>query len=182
VERKQPARMDEEGIVRRCREGDLMAYRMLYDRYEQPFLRTALRLLGRRQDAEDAVQETFLKLYKKVHHYRSGSNFSTYFFRILINSCYDILRTRRPETALDAVPPALGREAAHELRYSLEQAIAGLPGQMRACFVLFAVEELKQEEIARILEISVGAVKAHVHRAKARLRSLLSFCREEVET
>jgi RNA polymerase sigma-70 factor (ECF subfamily) len=182
VEKRPLSIMDEEALVRRCREGDLMAYRMLYDRYEQPFLRTALRLLGRRQDAEDAVQEAFLKLYKKVHHYRSGSNFSTYFFRILINSCYDILRTRRPETALDAVSPALGRESAHELRHSLEQAIAGLPEQMRTCFVLFAVEEFKQEEIARILEISVGAVKAHIFRAKARLRGLLSLTREEVET
>jgi DNA-directed RNA polymerase specialized sigma24 family protein len=53
---------------------------------------------------------------------------------------------------------------------------------MRTCFVLFAVEELGQEEIARILEISVGAVKAHIFRAKARLRGLLSFAREEVET
>jgi RNA polymerase sigma-70 factor, ECF subfamily len=174
--------MDEEVIVRRCREGDLMAYRSLYERYEQPFLRTALRLVGRQQDAEDAVQETFLKLYKKIHHYRSGSNFSTYFFRILINSCMDILRTRRPETALDAVSPAPGRDSVHELRYSIEQAIAGLPEQMRTCFVLFAVEELKQEEIAGILEISVGAVKAHVHRAKARLRARLSRSGEEVAT
>lgn len=174
--------MDEEAIVRRCREGDLMAYRSLYERYEQPFLRTAMRLVGRQQDAEDAVQETFLKLYKKIHHYRSGSNFSTYFFRILINSCLDILRTRRPETALDAASPALGRDSFHELRYSIEQAISALPEQMRACFVLFAVEELKQEEIAGILEISVGAVKAHVHRAKARLRARLSHSREEVAT
>ena len=180
VEETQPRRMDEEALVRRCREGDLMAYRSLYERYEQPFLRTALRLLGRQQDAEDAVQETFFKFYKKIHHYRSGSNFSTYFFRILINSCTDILRGRRPETALEAVPPALGREATHELRYTIDQAIAGLPEQMRTCFVLFAVEDLRQEEIARILEISVGAVKAHVHRAKARLRALLSLSREEV--
>lgn len=179
MEETQPRRMDEEALVRRCREGDLMAYRSLYERYEQPFLRTALRLLGRQQDAEDAVQETFFKLYKKVHHYRSGSNFSTYFFRILINSCTDILRTRRSETALDAVPPVLGRESTHELRYSIEQAIAGLPEQMRTCFVLFAVEDLRQEEIAQILEISVGAVKAHVHRARARLRALLSLSREE---
>jgi RNA polymerase sigma-70 factor (ECF subfamily) len=182
VGKRPQARMDEEALVQRCREGDLMAYRSLYERYEQPFLRTALRLLGRRQDAEDAVQEAFLKLYKKVDHYRSGSNFSTYFFRILINSCYDILRLRRPETALDDVSSVPGREPPHELRYSLERAIAALPEQMRACFVLFAVEDLGQEEIAQILEISVGAVKAHVHRAKARLRALLSVSREEVET
>jgi RNA polymerase sigma-70 factor (ECF subfamily) len=182
VQKIPQSRLDEEDLIRRCQEGDLMAYRSLYERYEQPFLRTALRLLGRRQDAEDAVQEAFLKFYKKVDHYRGGSNFSTYFFRILINCCYDILRLRRPETALDDVSSGLGRDSAPELRYSLDRAIAALPKQMRACFVLFAVEDLRQEEIAQILEISVGAVKAHVHRAKARLRARLSLSSEEVET
>lgn len=71
--------MDEEAIVQRCKEGDLMAYRLLYERYEQPFLRTAYRMLGRQQDAEDAVQDTFLKLHRGIRHYKCGSRFSTYF-------------------------------------------------------------------------------------------------------
>lgn len=86
---------EESRIVERCREGDLGAYHLLYERYEKPLLRTAFRLVGRRQEAEDAVQETFLKLYRGIGGFRSGSRFSTYLFRILINTCPDMKRTGR---------------------------------------------------------------------------------------
>ena len=59
-------RMDFEAIVQRCKEGDMTAYYLLYERFEQPFLHTAIRMLGRQQDAEDAVQETFLKLFRGI--------------------------------------------------------------------------------------------------------------------
>jgi len=166
--------MDEEAIVQRCKEGDLMAYRLLYERYEQPFLRTAFRVLGRQQDSEDAVQETFLRLHRGIHHYKSGSRFSTYFFRILLNSCYDILRKRGPELGRDFDTNDFSHQPSTELKQSIEQAIASLPEQMRTCFVLFAVEGFKQDEIAQILGISVGTVKASIHRARIKLRTWLS--------
>jgi len=172
--------MDEEEIVNKCQQGDLMAYRILYQRYEQPFLRTAFRLLGQQQEAEDAVQETFLKLYRRIHNYNCGSKFSTYFFRILINSCYDKLRKRNPEISSDFDQAGLSRHSSSELRYSLAEAIAALPDQMRACFVLSAIEGFKQEEIAQVLEINVGTVKATIHRAKAKLRTWLSASQKEI--
>jgi RNA polymerase sigma-70 factor (ECF subfamily) len=171
--------MDEEAIVQKCKEGDLMAYRLLYERYEQPFLRTAFRVLGRQQDAEDAVQETFLRLHRGIHHYKSGSRFSTYFFRILLNSCYDILRKRGPEMIKDFDKSGPSHHPATELRHSIAEAIASLPDQMRVCFVLFAVEGCKQDEIAQILGISVGTVKASIYRARAKLRTWLSDSRKE---
>ncbi len=171
--------MDEEAIVQKCKDGDLMAYRMLYERYEQPFLRTAFRLLGRQQDSEDAVQETFLRLHRGIHHYKSGSRFSTYFFRILLNSCYDILRKRGPEQTKDFDMISHSHESSIELKQSIEQAIDSLPGQMRTCFVLFAVEQFKQDEVAQILGISVGTVKASIHRARMKLRDWLSYSRKE---
>jgi RNA polymerase sigma-70 factor (ECF subfamily) len=174
-------RVDEENIVERCRRGDLAAYRALYDRFEQPFLRTALRMLGRPQDAEDAVQEAFLKLHRGIHLYREGSRFSTYFFRILMNTCADILRKRRREPAGTVDPGEAGGADGAELRHSIEQAIDRLPGKMRACFVLFAVEEIGQEDIARILDISLGAVKANVHHARAKLRKALDASRREAK-
>ena len=173
--------MDEEAIVQRCKEGDLMAYRLLYERYEQPFLRTAYRMLGRQQDAEDAVQDTFLKLHRGIRHYKCGSRFSTYFFRILLNSCYDILRKRGPEMTKDFDKSRPSHHPATELRHSIAEAIASLPDQMRACFVLFAVEERRQDEIAQILGISVGTVKASIHRARAKLRTWLSVSGKEVK-
>jgi RNA polymerase sigma-70 factor (ECF subfamily) len=171
--------MDEEAVVQRCQRGDLMAYRMIYERYEQPFLRTAFRMLGRQQEAEDAVQDTFLKLCRGIHHYKSGSRFSTYIFRILINSCYDMLRKRSPELSVDLDQAGFCHQPSSELRHSIEEAVTALPDQMRACFVLSAVEGLKQEEIAQVLEINVGTVKATLHRAKAKLRTWLSASRKE---
>lgn len=173
--------MDEEAIVQRCKEGDLMAYRRLYERYEQPFLRTATRMLGRQQEAEDAVQETFLKLHRGIRHYKSGSRFSTYFFRILINSCYDILRKRGPGSFEEFNPSVIAYHPPREtgLHASIEVAISLLPERMRACFVLFAVEELKMDEIAQVLQISLGTVKASIHRARVKLRSWLSDSPEE---
>jgi len=171
---------EEQEILQRCRRGDLPAYRLIFERYEQPFLRTAWRLLGRRQEAEDAVQETFLKFHRRIGQYREGSKFSTYFFRILINTCTDILRKRRREPAGPLEEPVTGASSSHELRHSIERAIDGLPERMRSCFLLFAVEELSQEEIAGILEISVGAVKANIHHARVKLRESLAASRREV--
>lgn len=174
--------MDEEVIVQRCRKGDLTAYRLLYDRYSHTFLRTALRMLSRQQDAEDAVQETFLKLHRGIHHYRSGSKLSSYMFRILLNCCYDILRKRGKESTGDPELAGLSSHPTSELRFSIEQAIAALPAKMRACFILFAVEGLKLEEIAQVMETSAGGVKANIHRARAKLRDWLSASRQEVPT
>ena len=171
--------MDEEVIIEKCKQGDLMAYRMIYERYEKPFLRTAFRMLGRQQEAEDAVQDTFLKLYRGIHHYRAGTRFSSYLFRILINSCFDVLRKRSPEVSLDPDKAGHYHQPYSETRHSIKEAIASLPDQMRACFVLFAVEGFKQEEIAEVLEIKIGTVKATIHWAKARLRTWLSASRME---
>jgi len=165
--------MDEEQIIERCRAGDLNAYRRIYDRYGQPLLRTAMRLLGRPQEAEDAVQETFLKLFRGLGGFRSGARFSTYLFQILHNTCVDMLRKRKPAAGDVTEMDVLGVPSSHELAHSLTQAIDGLPGQIKACFVLFAVEQYSQEEVADILGVNVGTVKISVHRARKKLRAWL---------
>jgi RNA polymerase sigma-70 factor (ECF subfamily) len=173
--------MDFEAIVQRCKEGDLMAYRLLYERFEQPFLHTAFRMLGRQQDAEDAVQETFLKLYRGIRHYKSGSKFSTYFFRILINCCHDILRKRGSAVSAEFDPSVLADHPSQDLglRVSIQEAISSLPERIRICFVLFAVEGLRMDEIAQILGVRIGTVKASIHRARAKLRAWFSNSLEE---
>jgi len=173
--------MDEEATIQRCKEGDMTAYRLLYERYEQPFLRTAIRMLGRQQEAEDAVQEAFLKLHRGIQNYKSGSRFSTYFFRILINSCYDILRKRGPASSGEFELNDLAHHPSDitGLRISIEEAISSLPERMRVCFELFAIEGLKMEEIAQVLEVNIGTVKASIHRARSKLRGWLSDSRKE---
>ena len=166
--------MKEHDVIRRCQEGDMTAFRWIYDRYEQPLLCTALRMLGQQQDAEDAVQVTFLKLHRSIGRFRYDSKFSTYLFRILLNVCFDHLNSRkrmRKET-LDANQPYA--EPAHDLRMALAHAIDRLPRRQKACFVLFAVEELPQEEIAEILGLSLGGVKSNIYHAKRQLRTFLA--------
>lgn len=165
---------EEAEAIARCVRGDLSGYRWLYDRYGQPLLRSALRILGSREEAEDAVQETFLKLYRHIGNFETGSRFSTYLFRILINNCTDILRKRqagRPASTTDMDVPV---HSGHEVRQALDEAVAALPERMRACFVLCAVEEFTYVEAARMLGLHIGTVKVSVHRARRKLRDWLA--------
>ena len=173
---------NERDLVRRCQEGDLAAYEEVFRRHHQPLLRVALRLLGQREDAEDAVQMAFIKLHRSLPRFRFEASFSTYLMRIAINTCYDMLATRRRDRteeieAVETVQPATG-----DLRLQLEEAIGVLPERMRACFVLYAVEGFPQSEVADMMDVSIGTVKAHIFQAKERLRSLLSDPSEETTT
>jgi len=166
--------MEEDEMIEACRQGDLTAYRRVYERYERPLLRTACRMLRLQEDAEDAVQETFLKLQRGINGFRRGARFSTYLFRILINTCYDVLRRRNRSGFEAADPELLPVLSSNEAELSIRQAVEALPPQMKASFILFAVEEFTQEEVARILDISVGSVKVNVHRARRKLRDWLA--------
>ena len=166
--------MNENEIIQRCQQHDLSAYKMIYDRYVHPLLHTALRMLGQQQDAEDAVQTTFLKLYRWIQNYNYSSKFSTYLFRILMNACFDILRKRKRMKVSPLEEGYVSYHSRHEEKMVLEEAIKALPERMRACFILFAVEELKQSEIAQIMNITPGGVKSTIYHAKTRLRAKLS--------
>lgn len=164
--------LDEHALILRCQKGDVNAFKQVYDNYGDLLFRLAMRMLGSRQDAEDAVQNTFIKLFQRIHQFRHESCFRTYLVRMILNICFDQLQKRRPLLDLD--------EARHvsanpepELQMVLQQAIDQLPERMRACFVLFAVEGWPQLEIAEAMHITLGAVKSHVFQAKARLRALL---------
>lgn len=166
--------MQDHDIVRQCQNGNQNAFKTLYDRYGQSLLRTALRMLQNQHDAEDAVQTTFVKLYRSMKNFRYESKFSTYLFRILMNVCFDQIAKRnkmRMET-LDHVIHAA--DPKHDLRMQLDEAISSLPDQQRACFFLFAVEELKQDEIAYVMDLSLGGVKSNIFHAKKHLRKVLA--------
>ncbi len=162
------------GIIYRCQNGDLKAFKLIYLHFEQPLLRIALRTLGQQQDAEDAVQMTFTKLYRSIKNFKFSSKFSTYLFRILINICYDMLEKRKKIKTVVLENENPSYQPDEELRIEIEGAISTLPERMRICFVLFAVEEFKQTEIAEILNLTVGAVKSNIFHAKTKLRSFLA--------
>lgn len=161
-------------MIQRLQAGDLRAYEIVFRHFEQPLLSVGLRMLGRKEEAEDAVQTAFLKLYRSREQFQFGARFSTYLFRIMMNVCFDRLRQRRGEQAQELPEQELSYTPGVELRVQLEEAIAQLPERMRACFVMFALEEMKQEDIAAAIELSVGTVKAQIFHAKQKLRGLLA--------
>jgi RNA polymerase sigma-70 factor (ECF subfamily) len=169
--------MDENEVIQRCQKSDLGAYKMIYDRYKQPLLSTALRMLGQQQDAEDAVQMTFLKLYRGIQNYNYSAKFSSYLFRILINVCFDLTRKKKRRSRMSillAETEKVSVRSGQEEKVLLDEAIQALPERQRACFILYAVEELKHGEIAEVLGISLGGVKSNIYHAKLRLRARLS--------
>lgn len=165
---------DERKILRRCQKGDLRALEIIYRHYQQPLHRFALRMLGCNEDAEDALQMTFLRLYGKISQFQFNSKFSSYLFRILINICYDLIEKKKRNGLQQADCVELFYQPANDLQMQLEEAIGSLPERMRECFILFAIEGFKQNEIAEILNLSIGTVKAHIFKAKEKLRFLLS--------
>ncbi len=163
----------EKQIIDKCLNGDRWAFKELYDLHKDRLYTIAIRMLNNRPDAEDALQNCFIRLFKHLDHFRFESTISTYLTRILMNCCYDIIEKKKnqPATGLDVlinIPAAVCDKS-----LQIDQAIRLLPEKMRACFILHNVEGFKQNEVAEILNITTGTVKAHVHQAKARLREML---------
>jgi len=169
-----------------CRTGEITAFEQLYTAHGARLKSVALNILGNVTDAEDAVQEAFLKAYRNLHGFRGQSSFSTWVYRILLNCCYDVRRrkVRRPEQEMtDPQPEATerkGREEGsvapvdHPLRLALERCLAKLGARQREVFVLFEVEGFKHAEIAAMLRISETNSKNILFEAKRSLRRQLA--------
>ncbi len=163
----------ERETIAACRRGDLDAYERLFRDHWRRLLGVAVRMLGDQADAEDAVQTAFIRLHRGIGRFRGEAGIGTWLMRILINACHDTLRARKRRFELQpAAEPAPG--PGPDLRLQLEEAILTLPERMRACFVLYAVEGFPQKEIAEMLRIREGTVKAQIFQARERLRAILT--------
>jgi len=164
-----------------CLAGDLRAYERLYRLQGGRMMNLARNLLGTKSDAEDAVQETFLKVQRRIASFRGQSSFVTWTFRILVNTCHDLRRSRtrrkemvpkeREEGALPKEPRAPGGHPS--LKLALERAIAQLTQHQRDVFLMYEVEGFRHAEIAEMLEISETASKNTLFQAKKYLRRVL---------
>jgi RNA polymerase sigma-70 factor (ECF subfamily) len=153
----------------------------IYRQYAGRIYALATRMSGSPSEGEDLLQEIFIHAYKKLDGFRGESSVGTWLHRLAVNYCLDYLRSTRRKmanltTAIDAAPglePAIRDErAAH--RIDLERAIRRLPDGCRELFVLHDVEGFNHQEIAAMLEISVGTSKSQVFKARHRLRALLN--------
>jgi RNA polymerase sigma-70 factor, ECF subfamily len=179
-----PAAVDALGedaaLARACQSGDLRAYERLYAMHGARMKNLARNVLGSASDAEDAVQETFLKVQRSIASFRGQASFITWTYRILINTCYDARRSRlrKREVANDdsEETPRLEPRApgAHpSLRMALEHALAKLTKHQRDVFLLYEVEGFRHAEISSMLEITETASKNTLFQAKKNLRQML---------
>ena len=137
----------------------------------------AANILRSRADAEDAVQETLLKAYRGAARFRGGASVSTWLFRILLNTCYDLLRQNRrraAEVSMPATPDFPVASTDHSLRLSIEAALSRLEERERSVFLLCEVEGFSHRETGEILEVGEGASRALLFRARRRLQKELA--------
>ncbi len=181
-----PSISDETVRLSRARGGDLTAFNELVAAYEGLVYNLCYRLLGQRQAAEDAAQETFIAAWRGIGGLR-GDTFRPWLLRIAANACRDELRrrARRPAASLDVALEAGLPEPADpaplpevsvlqaELRRRLQQALRALPAEQRLALVLCDVEGLDYAEIALVMKTSLGTVKSRIARGRGRLRLAL---------
>ena len=183
---------DESVLVNAARKGDVSAYEELVRRYDRNVFRIAQHITQNREDAEDVVQDAFLKAYQNLGQFQGQSKFYTWLVRIAVNEALMRLRRRRPErmvsldedvkTEEDSMPREIADWTPNpeqqynqaELKDILSRTIQGLPTSFRTVFVLRDVEGLSTEETAEALGLSIPAVKSRLLRARLQLRERLT--------
>jgi len=179
-------------LMLRVRQGDMAAFTELVDKYKQPVLNLAYRMLHDTTEAEDLAQAVFLQVFKAADRYRVSSKFSSWLFTIARNLCLNEIRrrARHKVESMDVPHPEQENQPLHqfednqtaspperllhgELEDKIEQALAELPDHQRLAILLCRQEELSYEEIARVLGCSVSATKSTIHRGRETLKQRL---------
>jgi RNA polymerase sigma-70 factor (ECF subfamily) len=172
--------MDDAELVAQVLEGDVSAFTELVNRHYPDCTRFAVRMLGDRHEAEDAIQESFLSAYAALGHYREQHTFRAWLFRILVNRCRSVARQRRRRqnrfvqdgaTHEEAEAPAPADDP--ELRDALQRALDTLEPRLRETFLLKYGEGLEYREISVMTGVGVSALKMRVKRACDALRPRL---------
>jgi len=175
----------------RSREGDVESFEKLIERYQKTAYNVALRMMHHEEDAKDATQEALIKAFRSIQSFRGDSGFSTWLYRILVNTCKDELRKRRgntvsleqgrqTESGFEAIELAdetfapevvLGNAAT---RQTINEAIRALPEQNRTAIVLRDVQGYSYEDIGVLLGCPVGTVKSRINRGRLLLKESLT--------
>jgi RNA polymerase sigma-70 factor (ECF subfamily) len=167
-----PEDLTDAELAEACRRGNLRAFERLYELHSARMKSLAFHLLGSHADAEDTVQEAFIKVYRALRGFEGHSSLATWIYRILLNCCYDAIRKRQ---RLAETPPRtqFTSESKVPLKIALERALALLNERQRTVFLMFEVEGLRHSEIAAILEVPEGTARSWLFEAKCQLKRLL---------
>ncbi len=164
---------DDRELVERSLAGDERAMQIMFEQHSQKIYAMALRLTGSTADAEGVVQETFIRAFKYLHTFRGGSMLSTWLCRIAINRSRDVYK-RRVCTPLEKDVPVEPEQKDALARACLEKALKVLPEGYREVLVMHDVMGMGHREIAEVLDTAEGTSKSQLHKARARMRELLS--------
>jgi RNA polymerase sigma-70 factor (ECF subfamily) len=183
---------EDDEAVARVRAGDQEGFRTLVERHSRSLFRLAYRMTGNEPDAEDVVQESFLRAYQRLHQFEARANFGSWIYRIAANCAYDLLRARHrrerdeepvpsgpdgesidlPVPAPDPSPDRLAMSA--EVRRRVNAAMSRMSTRERAAFVLRHFEGMSILEIGRTLDLEESATKQSILRAVRKLRVVLA--------
>jgi RNA polymerase sigma-70 factor (ECF subfamily) len=166
------------------------SFEELLSRYGSKVLNLAMRITRNQEDAEDVLQEVFITVFKKVDSFQHKAQFSSWLYRVAMNSSFMKIRSRnrRRTVSMEDVEPTIKQNwvgnrtemfdvdfmsSRHELRSAIEAAVEGLPEDYRAIFILRDIDGLSNEAVSRVLQLSVPAVKSRLHRSRLLMRQQL---------
>lgn len=183
--------MDEHELVSRLKAGDIHAFQILVEQHQNRVLNTSFGFVKNRQDAEDTAQEVFVEVYRSIADFRGGSKLSTWIYRIAVTKSLDLIRKKNRKRRSSSVPKGRGlhddierapspeangpesRMESRERASILKHAVDSLATKQKVAVTLSKYEGFSNMEIAEIMGVSVPAVEALIHRAKANLRKKL---------
>lgn len=167
-------------LILLCKAGDREAHYKLYKLYSRSMFNVSYRILGREEDAEDALQEAFISAFRNLNHYRGDATFGAWLKRIVVNKAINILKKKRIETFPDDEHWDVA-EAEEPVEYKegltidrVKNAIHQLPDGYRSVLSLYLLEGYDHQEIAEIMSISESTSKSQLNRAKNKLKELLT--------
>ncbi|OGP80840.1 MAG: hypothetical protein A2Y95_11530 [Deltaproteobacteria bacterium RBG_13_65_10] len=176
-------------VVRRCQEGQADAFQILVERYQQRALRLAYRYVRSQDDAQDIVQDAFIRVFRSIKEFRNESHFYTWFYRILVNLALDHIR-RNKNQGLEFQDGALLRSQSagdgqtkktnpreelwsKQRREAITEAIDALPPDQRTTVILREIDGLSYEEIAQVTKVPIGTVMSRLFYARRKLQEKL---------
>lgn len=184
--------LSDEELVARAQKGDRPAFAHLVDRHRVSVFNLTFRIVGNREDAEEAAQDVFVRAYRSLDRFRGDARFATWLYRIAVNvSLSSARRSRRdlstsslsePEDGDDGLPMQIPDTSANpaerfeqaEFREQVRSLVSALPPIYSAVISMYHIQSLSYDEISEALELPIGTVKARLFRARAALRNLVS--------
>ncbi|MDC0712957.1 sigma-70 family RNA polymerase sigma factor [Stigmatella sp. ncwal1] len=187
---------DDLTLVKRVRDGDQRAFKLLVERYQRKVYAVALGMLKDKEEAMDVSQEAFVKVYKYLDHFKGDSSFYTWLYRITVNICIDLIRKRAgaggeavefdetqvmdvSQANIGALGSRLGTNPQksalrRELAEKIQEALATVPEKHRAILLLREIEGMSYEELSRTLDIPKGTVMSRLFHARTKVQKILS--------